>query len=80
MNRKEIEATSKQIVEYLSQRPEQEDTFGGIASWWVRSNRGEHGIDELVYILGLLLEKGEIEDISYKRDIVIYKIKKATAL
>ena len=76
MNRQDVRASSKEILEYLSRRPGQEDTFGGVASWWVKANKGEHGIDELAYVLSLLIEKGDIEEIGYKRDVIVYKIKK----
>jgi len=78
MNGQDVRASSKEILEYLSHRPGQEDTFGGVASWWVKTNKGEHGIDELAYVLNFLIKNGAIEEIGYKRDVVVYKIKKSS--
>ncbi len=67
---------AREVLDYLATRPEQEDTLEGLASWWMKSDKGKHAIDELEDILNLMLAKGELEKINAKKDVVVYKIRK----
>ena len=67
---------AQKILSYLKKHPNAEDTLEGIVNWWLRSDRGEQAIDEVKDALNLLIEKGDVEEIKGKKDIVIYKVRK----
>ena len=72
----ELTGIAEEILSYLTSRPEEEDTFEGIKDWWLRSNKGKHGIDEVKNTLNFLAESGEIEEVQDVMEISTYKIKK----
>jgi len=67
---------ARQVLDYLTTRPDEEDTLEGITNWWLKSDQGKHAIDELEDTLNMMLAKGELEKIHLKKDIVVYKVKK----
>lgn len=70
------EVIAKEILAYLLNRPEAEDSLEGMMNWWLRSDKGGHAIDEVRDALDLLIDKGEIEEVKSQQDIFIYKVKK----
>lgn len=70
------EVIAKEILAYLLNRPEAEDSLEGMMNWWLRSGKGGHAIDEVRDALDLLIDKGEIEEVKSQQDIFIYKVKK----
>jgi hypothetical protein len=61
MKKNDIGSSLKDVISYLSNQPNEEDTFDGITSLWVRPDKGQHVIADLQYILNLLIEKGVVE-------------------
>ncbi len=70
------EEIAQKVLDYLSNRPEAEDTLEGIMNWWLRSDKGSHAIDEVKDALNLLLQKGDLEEVKGQKDILIYKVKR----
>ena len=66
----------QKILTYLENRPDKEDTLEGITGWWIKTDKGSHGVEEVLYALNLLLEKGDIEEVKASRDVVMYRAKK----
>ncbi|MDH4232910.1 MAG: hypothetical protein OEW04_12890 [Nitrospirota bacterium] len=65
--------TVRKILTYLGNRPGKEDTLEGITGWWTKTDRGSHGVDEVLNALKLLIEKGDIEEVKISRDVVVYR-------
>jgi hypothetical protein len=65
--------TIQKILTYLGNRPEKEDTLEGITNWWIKSDKGSHGVEEVLYALQLLIEQGEIEEVKVRKDFVVYR-------
>ena len=66
----------QKILTYLENRPDREDTLEGIAGWWIKTDKGSHGVEEVLYALNLLIEKGDIEEVKASRDVLVYRAKK----
>jgi hypothetical protein len=71
---------ASEILGYLSSRPEKSDTIDGITTWLLRLDKGRAVADEVGRALDLLVEKGDVELIKERRDIVLYRIKSGKAL
>lgn len=67
---------TQKILTYISNSPRGEASLEEILNWWVRSDKGQEAVEEAGNALKLLIEKGEIEEIRSRQDIIIYKIKK----
>ena len=57
MNKEELTYT---IMNYLHRTPEACDTLEGIANWWLRFERMEQGVDEIMVALEDMVKKGLI--------------------
>jgi len=68
--------TIQKILTYLGNRPEKEDTLEGITNWWIKSDKGSHGVEEVLYALQFLIEQGEIEEVKVMKDVVVYRARK----
>ena len=68
--------TVQKILTYLENRPGAEDTLEGIAGWWIKTDKGSHGVEEVLYGLNLLSEKGDIEEVKAGRDVLVYRAKR----
>lgn len=68
--------TVQKILTYLENRPDREDTLEGITGWWVKTNKGSHGVEEVLYALNLLIEKGDLEEVKVSRDVLMYRAKR----
>lgn len=64
------------IVDYLSTKPEKEDSLEGIADWWMKSDKGSHAIVDLEDALNLMLSNGELEKLKVQKDVIVYRVKK----
>jgi len=71
---------ARQVLDYLATMPDEEDTIEGIMNWWMKSDKGQHAIDEMEDTLNLMLAKGELEKIHIKKDLVVYKVKKRSSV
>lgn len=71
---------ASEILGYLSSRPEKGDTIDGIATWLLRLDKGRPVADDVGRALDLLVEKGDVELIKERRDIVLSRIKSRKAL
>ena len=69
--------TVQKILTYLENRPEKEDTLEGITGWWIKTDKGSHGVEEVLYALNLLIEKGDLEEVKVSRDVLMYRAKKS---
>ena len=58
MNKEEL---TNKIMNYLHRNPEACDTLEGIAGWWLRFERMEQGVDEVMVALDTLVKKGLLE-------------------
>ena len=61
--------TVQKILTYLENRPDKEDTLEGITGWWIKTDKGSHGVEEVLYALNLLIEKGDLEEVKVSRDV-----------
>ena len=68
--------TIQKILTYLGNRPEKEDTLEGITNWWIKSDKGSHGVEEVLYALQLLIEQHEIEEVKVRKDVLLYRARK----
>jgi len=68
--------TVQKILTYLENRPEKEDTLEGITGWWIKTDKGSHGVEEVLYALNLLIEKGDLEEVKVSRDVLMYRAKR----
>lgn len=67
-----------EILAYLSRQPESRDTLAGILNWWVRADKGTHGVQQVREALKALLDTGEvIETKGEKEETTVYRVKKA---
>jgi hypothetical protein len=69
--------TVQKILTYLENRPDKEDTLEGITGWWIKTDKGSHGVEEVLYALNLLIEKGDLEEVKVSRDVLMYRAKKS---
>lgn len=67
---------SRQVLDYLAAMPDEGDTLEGITTWWMKSDKGKHALDELEETLNLMLAERKVEKIHIKKDIVVYRLKK----
>ena len=44
-----------------------------MTNWWIRSDKGSHGVEEVLYVLQILLEQSEIEEVKAMKDVVVYR-------
>lgn len=65
--------TNQIILTYLGNRPEKEDTLDGITNWWIKSDKGSHGVEEVLYALQLLIEQYVIEEVKVRKDVIVYR-------
>lgn len=66
-----------EIVAYLSRQPDAKDTLEGIMGWWVRGDKGSHGMQEIRDALKLLIDTGEVVEIKDKEGkAALYRAKK----
>jgi len=63
----------QKILSYLGNRPEKEDTLEGITNWWIKSDKGSHGVEEVLYALQILVEQSEIEEVKVSKDFIVYR-------
>jgi hypothetical protein len=68
--------TVQKILTYLENRPDREDTLEGITGWWIKTDKGSHGVEEVLYALNLLIEKGDLEEVKVSRDVLMYRSKR----
>jgi hypothetical protein len=68
--------TVQKILIYLENRPDREDTLEGITGWWIKTDKGSHGVEEVLYALNLLIEKGDLEEVKVSRDVLMYRSKR----
>jgi hypothetical protein len=66
----------QKIIDYLEHRPDGEDTLEGITNWWIRMDKGVYAVDELKAALSILVEKGELDEMKARKDLVTYRITK----
>ncbi len=69
------EKIADEILDHLRSHPKTGDTLDGIMDWWLRSDKGEHAVDEAKEAIALLVEKGELEEVKSEKEVVIYKVK-----
>lgn len=69
--------TVQKILTYLENRPDREDTLEGITGWWIKTDKGSHGVEEVLNALNLLIEKGDLEEVRVSRDVLVYRAKKS---
>ncbi len=56
-----VQETAKEILRYLVDRPQAEDTLEGIARWWLERRRIDQTVDEVGESLDLLVARGMVE-------------------
>ena len=56
-----VQETAKEILRYLVDHPEAEDTLEGIARWWLERRRIDQTVDEVGESLDLLVARGMVE-------------------
>ena len=66
----------QKILTYLGNRPEKEDTLEGITNWWIKSDKGSHWVEEVLYALQLLIGQHEVEEVKVRKDVVVYRVRK----
>jgi Fe2+ or Zn2+ uptake regulation protein len=71
-----VDALSREILDYLKKHPEASDTLEGIATWWLQKQRIENLVDEVAKALELLIENGTITSHRTLNGTSLYKIKK----
>lgn len=67
---------AKELLDYLTNRPNGEDTLEGITEWFTRMDKGAYAMDALNAALNVLVEKGEVEEIKARKDFFAYRVKK----
>ena len=58
---RKAQETAKEILRYLVDHPEAEDTLEGIARWWLERRRIDQTVDEVGESLDLLVARGMVE-------------------
>ena len=51
------------IESYLKKRPNAMDSFDGIHGWWIKLAKIDESANHITLALGILLEKGVIEEV-----------------
>jgi hypothetical protein len=67
---------AKELLDYLANRPNREDTLDEITEWFVRMDKGAYAKDALNAALNILVEKGDLEEIKLQKDFFAYRVKK----
>jgi hypothetical protein len=67
---------ARDILDYLAKRPDGQDTFEGISDWFVRMDKGAYTVDVLKTTLDLLVEQGEVEKMTTRKDFSQYRVKR----
>jgi hypothetical protein len=67
---------AREIMDYLSARAEKRDTLEGIITWLQRSDKGGPVAHDVEMAVNALLEKGELEEIREKKEVIHYRVKK----
>ena len=67
---------ARELLEYLANRPNGEDTLEGISEWFARMDKDTYAKDALNAALNILVEKGELEKIKVRKDFFAYRVKK----
>jgi len=55
-----------EILRYLLEHPEAQDTIDGIADWWLTERRVRQGIDEVQVALRSLVDRGLVEAVVHE--------------
>lgn len=58
---RKTQETAREILRYLVDHPEAEDTLEGIARWWLERRRIDRTVDEVGESLELLLARGMVQ-------------------
>lgn len=65
---------SREILAYLTEHPDAQDTLAGIAEWWLLEQKIRHKTDEVKKSLSELVDKGFIVECDGKNSHTYYRI------
>jgi hypothetical protein len=65
---------AREILSYLSARPDTQDTLDGIVQWWMRERKSDQHTTLVKEVLGDLVTQGLIEKIRIEGQSPYYRV------